>query len=32
MSELVPVLLNGSNLSRLWATAFLSLVDHPSGL
>jgi hypothetical protein len=29
MSKLIPVLLDGTNLSRLWATAFLTLVDHP---
>lgn len=29
MSKLIPVLLDGTNLSRVWATAFLSLVDHP---
>jgi hypothetical protein len=30
MSELMPLLLQGNNLSRVWSTAFLYLVDHPS--
>lgn len=29
MSELMPLLLDGNNLSRVWSTGFLYLVDHP---
>lgn len=30
MSELMPLLLQGNNLSRVWSEGFLYLVDHPS--
>src|SRR5215216_5834610 len=30
MSELMPLLLQGNNLSRVWSEGFLYLADHPS--